>query len=47
VRKTGVSKVPLKPENIQQIVDTLIYDAKLESIEDPRGTTYLVSLANI
>jgi hypothetical protein len=44
IKKLGVSKVELKVENIQTIVDTLIFDGKVEPVEDPRATgTFLVT----
>jgi len=41
VRKSGLSKVELRIENIQSILDTLIYDGKIETIDDPRGPSFL------
>lgn len=43
IKKTGISKVEIKTENMQTIVDTLIFDGKVEHVEDPRATgTFLV-----
>ena len=39
-----MSKVQLKVENVQSIIETLIFDGKVEGIEDPRGPTFLVDL---
>jgi len=41
VRKSGVSRVELKVENIQSILDTLVYDGKIETVDDPRGPAFL------
>jgi len=41
VRKSGMSKVELRVENIQSILDTLIYDGKIETIDDPSGPAFL------
>jgi len=41
IRQSGISKVQLKVENIQSILDTLIYDGKVEAVEDPRGPSFL------
>lgn len=43
IRKGGVAKVELRTENIQSILDTLVYDGKIEAVEDPRGPAFLVS----
>lgn len=41
IRKTGVSKVQLKVDNVQTIIETLIYDGKVETVDDPRGPSFL------
>jgi len=41
VRKSGLSKVELRVENIQEVLDALIYDGKIEPVEDPRGPAFL------
>ena len=42
IRKSGVSKVELKSQNIQSILDILVYDAKIETVPDPKGPAFLV-----
>jgi DNA-directed RNA polymerase III subunit RPC6 len=37
VQQTGVVKVDLKLEDIQAIINTLIYDGKVEEMRDPRN----------
>jgi len=34
VRSSGISNVELKDDEVQQIVDTLIYDGKVEKVKD-------------
>jgi len=41
IRKSGVSKVQLKVDNVQSIIETLIYDGKVEPVDDPRGPAFL------
>jgi len=41
IRKSGLSKVDLKVQNIQSIIETLIYDGKVESVDHPRGRAFL------
>lgn len=41
IRKSGISKVELKLSNVQNILDNLIYDGKIEAIEDPRGFSFI------
>eukprot|EP01116_Phalansterium_solitarium_P006091 TRINITY_DN18403_c0_g1_i1.p1 TRINITY_DN18403_c0_g1~~TRINITY_DN18403_c0_g1_i1.p1 ORF type:complete len:295 (+),score=77.39 TRINITY_DN18403_c0_g1_i1:118-1002(+) len=41
IRKSGASKAELKPDNVQSILDVLIYDGKVEQIDDPRGLAFL------
>jgi len=36
VRSSGISKVELRPENVQSILDTLLYDGQIEGVPDPR-----------
>lgn len=40
VRKSGISKVELKVSNVQSILDTLVYDGKIEIADDPRGALF-------
>jgi len=41
IRKSGAFKVDIKVHNIQSIIDTLIFDGRVEEISDPRGPTFL------
>ena len=44
IKKSGISKVELKIENVQCIIDTLVWDGKVEPVDDPRASgTFLVS----
>ncbi len=48
IRKSGVSKIELRVENIQSIVDTLIYDRLIETVDDPtRARAFLVSVVTL
>ncbi|KAJ4460713.1 putative DNA-directed RNA polymerase III subunit RPC6 [Paratrimastix pyriformis] len=41
VRSSGISKVELRPENVQSILDTLVYDGEIEGVPDPRNITQI------
>jgi hypothetical protein len=34
VRSSGISNVELKDEDVQQVIDTLIYDGKVDKVKD-------------
>lgn len=34
IRSSGISNVELKDEDVQQILDTLIYDGKVDKVKD-------------
>jgi hypothetical protein len=42
IRKSGVSKVELKMENIQSLIDTLIFDGKIEKHEEPKANNVTI-----